>query len=333
MNLLILGGTVFLGRALVDAAVARGHTVTLFNRGKSNPGLFPQVETLVGDRDSDLAPLIGRSWDAAIDTSGYVPRLVRKSAALLKNHINHYTFISSLSVYADFSQPYIMETAAVGTLPDGAVEVVDGDTYGPLKALCEQAVLDVYGEEALVLRPGLIVGPYDPTDRFTYWPHRVEQAGDVLVPGRPERPIQFIDVRDLAEWNIRLIENGQGGVFNAVTPPGSITMGDLLESCCRLSVSTTRLTWVPDDFLAKNGAQGWIELPLWMPEFETESKGFFLFDVQNAVEHALTFRPLDDTVRATLEWDITRPEHKWKAGLAVEKEKDLLKKWKKVSHQ
>jgi len=326
MNLLILGGTVFLGRSLVDAAQARGHRVTLFNRGRSNPGVFPDLETIHGDRSSDLDKLHGRRWDAVIDTCGYVPRIVRASARALAGSAGSYTFISSLSVYADTSIP-ADESSPVGKLEDETVETVDGGTYGPLKALCEQAVQAEFAGRALILRPGLIVGPYDPSDRFTYWPHRIAQGGEVLAPGRPERRIQFIDARDLAEWTIRMLENGKGGVFNADSPPGMHTLGGLLETCKRVANSDARLTWVSESFLHEEGVEMWSELPVWVPESDAEYAGFFEIAVNKALEQGLSFRPLADTVRDTLAWDAARPsETKLRAGLSRAREAELLTK-------
>jgi 2'-hydroxyisoflavone reductase len=329
VRILILGGTVFLGRALVEAALEWGHTLTLFNRGKSNPDLFPDVEQLHGDRAADLSVLADRPWDAVIDTSGYVPRSVRQSAELLARAVDHYTFVSSLSVYADTSQAGVDETAPVGTLADPSVEQVTGDTYGPLKASCEQAVEQALPGRALIIRPGLIVGPHDPTDRFTYWPHRVAQGGEVLSPGRPARPIQFIDVRDLAEWIIRLVEAQQTGIYNAGHSARSVTMEQLLETCQTISVSDATFTWVSEQFLRENQVGEWIEMPLWVPEADPANAGFFAFDCRKAIAAGLTFRLLQQTVRATLDWDATRPgEHAWRAGVTREREAELLQVWR-----
>ena len=332
MNLLILGGTVFLGRALVEAAQEGGHRLTLFNRGRSNPGLFPGVEHIQGDRASDLARLEGRHWDAVIDTCGYVPRIVRASAHQLAWSVDHYAFISSLSVYADTSGSEVDESGRVGTLADASVEDVGGGNYGPLKALCEQAAAEEMGGRTLVIRPGLIVGPYDPTDRFSYWPWRVSRGGEVLAPGRPERQIQWIDVRDLAEWTLRMVESGRSGTFNA-TGPGPerpVSMGSLLEACRIESSSDAALTWAGEEFLLAQGVTPWTELPLWVPENDPESAGFFSFSNHKAVAAGLTFRPLRDTVRATLLWLQERPEDRpWRAGLTSEREQELLQAWQK----
>src|ERR1051325_6256679 len=236
MKILILGGTVFLGRHLVEAALARGHEVTLFNRG-NNPHLFPEVEKLRGDRDGGLDVLRGRRWDVVIDTSGFVPRIVRASAELLADTVELYVFISSLSVIADTRVPGADESAPVGTLDDPTIEDATGKAYGPLKALCEQAVEQVMPGRALNIRPGLIVGPHDPTGRFTYWPVRVARGGEVLAPGRPARQIQLVDVRDLAGWIIRLAEAGTSGLFNATGPDKVLTMEELLEECRRVAHS------------------------------------------------------------------------------------------------
>ena len=326
--MLVLGGTVFLGRALVEAALRRGHQVTLFNRGKSNPQLFPQVARLVGERGGDFSALQGGQWDAVIDTCGYVPRLVRNSAERLSRAVSHYTFISSLSVYASFSASGINESASVGILPDPLVEEVTGETYGPLKALCEQAVLEALPGRTLVLRPGLIVGPHDPTDRFTYWPHRVAQGGAVLAPGRPERLVQVIDVRDLAEWTIRMIEAGSTGVYNADGPVQPLQMGELLAVCMEVSSSDAAFTWVSEAFLQAQKVGEWMEMPLWIPESQPENTGFFAFDCSKAIAAGLTFRQLTETVRATLEWDATLPaDRPLKAGITREREAELLSVW------
>lgn len=323
MKLLILGGTVFVGRHLVESALQRGHEVTLFNRGQHNADLFPEVEKLRGNRDGDLSALEGRRWDAVIDTCGYVPRVVRDSARLLKDNVGHYTFISSISVYPEDSPPGTNENAPVATMEDETVEEITGETYGPLKALCEQAVEEELPGRTLVIRPGLIVGPYDPTDRFTYWPVRVARGGDTLAPGRPERAIQFIDVRDLAEWNIRMIEGGGTGVFNANGPDYPLTMERFLETCRSVSHSDARFVWLSERFLLDNGAEPWMELPLWVPE--DEYPGFFAYDCSRAIAAGLTFLPLENTVGDTLAWAQTRPhDHEWRAGMKAEKERELL---------
>lgn len=330
MKLLILGGTVFLGRHIVASARQRGHEITLFTRGERNPDLFPDVEKLRGNRDGNLAPLEGRRWDAVIDTSGYVPRIVRASAKLLRDAVGHYTFISSISVYAGFETPGMDETAPVGMLPDEGVEEITGETYGPLKALCERAVEEVMPGRALIIRPGLIVGPYDPTDRFTYWPRRVARGGEVLAPDRPDRETQFIDARDLADWTVRMVEASAIGVYNATGPAERLTMGRLLDVCNAAGGGTATFTWVPEHFLLDAGIGPWMELPLWVPE--SEGAGFSSVSIAKALAAGLTFRPLGETVRDTLAWDAARPadtEHR--AGLDAEKERETLRRWHAAS--
>ncbi len=328
MDLLIIGGTVFLGRSLVEAAQARGHTITLFNRGQHSPELFPDVEKLRGDRDGDLSALHGRRWDAVIDTCGYVPRIVRASAEALADAVEHYTFVSSISVYASFGTIGIDEQEPVGTLADTTVEQIDGETYGPLKALCEQAAEQAMPGRVLTVRPGLIVGPHDPTDRFTYWPQRVAQGGAVLAPNRPEHGTQIIDVRDLAEWMIQMVEARHTGIYNATGPEYRLTMGQLLDTCRDVSGSDARVSWVSERFLLDAGVQPWSELPLWVPAEDPSNAGFDAIDCGKAIGAGLRFRPLADTIRDTLAWVSTRPaDHVWRAGITREREAELLAAW------
>lgn len=325
MDILIIGGTVFLGRALVEAAHAAGHTVTLFNRGKTNPTLFTDVEQIHGDRATDLDRLAGRTWDAVIDTSGYIPRIVRLSARALGQAAPHYTFISTISVYRDLSQPGADENAALSELADPTVEKVDGETYGPLKVLCEQAVTEELPDRSLIIRPGLIVGPHDPTDRFSYWPHRVAQGGEVLAPGAPDDHVQYIDVRDLAEWTVRMVEQAATGIYNATGAPGMVTFGELLSVCQLVSGSDATFTWVPEEFLLAQGVQPWSGLPLWVPAGDPAYRGFAAVSVDLALGAGLTFRSVGETVTDTLAWLATRPaDHDWRAGLDRTRERELL---------
>ncbi len=336
MKLLILGGSVFLGRHIVEAALARGHEVTLFNRGKHNPDLFPNVEKLRGDRDGDLAALHGRQWDAVIDPSGFVPRQVQASAQLLANAVDHYTFISSISVYADLAKMGVDESYPVGTLEDTTVEEVTNETYGPLKALCEQAAEAIMPGRVLVVRPGLIIGPDDPSDRFTYWPHRIAQGGEVLAPEQRDQLVQFIDVRDLAGWIVRMVEEKQTGTYNATGPVRPLTMQRVLEVCLECSSpiyrgrSNAHLTWVSEQFLIDKEVGAYVELPLWIPSTELDSVGHSAVNCSKAINAGLTFRPLADTVRDTLAWDATRPaDVVRRGGLKPEREEELLQAWHK----
>src|SRR5579884_773437 len=330
MKLLILGGTVFLGRHLVDAALARGHELTLFHRGQHGADLFPEVEKLHGDRDGGLDALRGRRWHAVIDTSGFVPRIVGASAALLADAVDLYTFISTISVYADTSRPGMDETTATATLADPASEDVSTH-YGPLKALSEQAVEAALPGRALVIRPGLIVGPFDPSDRFTYWVRRVAQGGELLAPGRAERAVQLIDARDLAEWTVRAVEARRTGVYNATGPAGVLTMAELIDACRAASGSAATAIWMDDAFLLEAGVTPWSVLPLWIPESERVA-GFFSVDCNRALEAGLRFRPLVETAAATLAWARERAASGdgWRAvaGLDPAKEAALLARWR-----
>jgi 2'-hydroxyisoflavone reductase len=335
MKLLLLGGPKFLGRALIDAALAYGHEITLFNRGRTNPELYPEVEKLYGDRDHDLEALRqetqrGRQWDAVLDTCGYIPRIVSQSAALLAGHAAHYTFISSLSVYAGTAVPNMDERAPVGTLEDETAEAITGESYGPLKALCEQAVERHFPGRAFHVRAGLIVGPHDPSDRFTYWPWRVAQGGDVLAPATPDLQVQLVDVGDLASWVIRMAEAQQAGVYNATGPAEVLTLGEVLQTSRAVSESDATFTWVAEQFLLNEGVGPWMELPLWIPTSDPDAAGFSAINCDKAIAAGLRFRPLENTIRDTLAWAATRPaDWQWRAGLERERELALLEKWHK----
>jgi len=324
VRILIIGGTRFVGRHLVEAALARSHEVTLFNRGKSNPDLFPQVETIIGDRAKDMDKLKGRVWDAVIDVVGYLPRLVRLSAESLEATIGRYVFISTISVYENFRKIGIDESDPVAKVQDETVEEVTGETYGPLKALCEQTVQDVYGERALVVRPGLVVGPHDPTDRFTYWPVRVGRGGEVLAPQKPEARIQIIDARDLAEFVLKSIEENASGIYNATGPDYELTIGRLLEVSKQVSGSDAEFRWASPEFLNQNKIEAWSDMPAWVPDDE-EGLGFARLDISKAINAGLKFRKLEETVRDTLEWAKRRSsDHEWRAGLTAEREAQVL---------
>lgn len=329
-RILILGGTGFLGPATVAAAIARGHELTLFNRGRTRPGLFPKIETLLGDRDpkkgEGLNALRNRKWDAVIDNSGYFPRLVSASAQLLAPNAGQYIFISSISVYADNSLEDQDETARLATIPDPTVETITEQTYGALKALCEKASAEAFPGRAAIVRPGYIVGPDDPSGRFTYWPVRIDRGGEVLAPGAPSDPVQFIDVRDLGAWLITLIERGTTGTFNAAGPGNRLAWGDLLQACRNATTAANSLTWVPGDWIRREANEAF---PIWAP-FSGDTRGFHLWKNTRAVKAGLKFRPYAQTVADTLRWYKTQSEggRTKLAGPAPEKEAQLLAKWK-----
>lgn len=335
MNILIIGGTVFLGRHLVVAAHMREHVVTLFNRGLHNRELFPEVEKIFGDRNHNLDALAGRRFDAVIDTCGYLPGAVRASAEFLSQAVEHYTYISSISVYEDRTRPGTNEDSPLCKLTDEqlreaeAIKPVNpivavnyGEMYGGLKVLCERAAEEAMPGRTLVIRPGLIVGPHDYSDRFTYWVSRVARGGEVLAPGRPERLVQLIDDRDLAEWIIRLVEVRQTGIYNATGPDYPLTMQRILEECKTVSESDAALTWIDEDFLLEQGAAPWGEVPLWIPKIDDT------VEFEKALHSGLTFRPLSETIRDTLAWEQTRPlDAKRLAGIEPEKELRILQAW------
>ena len=333
LSILILGGTGFIGPNQVRYAVARGHKVTVFNRGKTNPGTLPAgVEQLVGDRNGNLEALKDRKWDAVIDNPTTLPRWVRTAGEVLKGNANQYLFISTLSVYADNSQPNMDETAATATLADPNVEQVTGETYGGLKALAEKEAEKAFPGKTTIVRPGLIVGPGDNTDRFTYWPVRIARGGEVLAPGNPTDRVQIIDARDLGEWTIRLLEQKAYGTFNAVGPITPFSMAELLYGIRAVVSGSTPVsfTWVPASFLEEQKVAPWSDMPVWIPA-EGEYAGFGQRSNKRAVAAGLTFRPLADTAKATLDYHESRTAErkaKLRAGVTAEREKEVLAAWK-----
>ena len=326
MRLLILGGTRFLGRHLVQQALARGHTLTMLNRGTTRPGAFPDVEHIRADRDGGMHAIGTRTWDAVIDTSGYVPRVVGQSVRALTDAAGHYTFVSSISVYADFSRPGVNESSPVGLLPESPDEK-DMSLYGPHKAACERVVEAGWANRALIIRPGLIVGSDDPTDRFTYWPWRVSQGGAMLAPGDSNQAVQIIDVKDLAAWMLHLGEQRATGTFNATGPNHVLTMGGLFKTCARVCEVELDITWANAQFLREHGIAPWSDMPLYVGEDDPESVGFSAVNISKAIGSGLKFRPLADTVVDTLIWARTfAPDHAWKAGLTRIREAELLAK-------
>lgn len=331
MRFLILGGTLFLGRHLVETTLARGHEVTIFNRGQTNPDLFPGVEKLRGDRDGDLSGLARREWDAVIDTSGYVPRVVRASAEVLADNIGHYTFISSLSVFYPPSKYGLAEEDPPTMLADEASEDVQS-SYGPLKALCERTIEGVLPGRALNLRPGILVGPHDPTNRFSYWVRRLARGGDVLAPAPPEQPVQLIDVRDFSDWNVRMAESHQVGTFHATGEP--ISFADLLEEGNAAAGGYARIVWADEDFLLEQQLEPFVDLPLWLASGQNaEWSGFFLIDVSKAIAQGLSFRALRESAADVLasaeeptgvKFGVEIPPE----GLDRKREAELLEAWK-----
>ena len=318
MKLLVLGGNVFLGRHVVEAAIEEGHEVTTFTRGRTNPGLHPRAEALLGDRDGDLSALRGRSWDAAVDTSGYVPRIVRASAELLRDSVGRYVFVSSVSAYADHSAPFD-ESAPLARLDDPLTEDV-GTSYGALKAACEGVVDEMFGDRGTSVRAGLIVGPRDPTDRFTYWPVRIAEGGDILVPGDPGRPVQFVDARDLAAWMVELGARGPGGPLNATGPAAELSMERFVTRVATALGGVCRFRWVDEEDVLAADVEPWTELPLWAPG--KELAGLMRADIGRALAAGLELRPLEQTALDTMAW--AREAGSQRSTLSRETEREIL---------
>jgi 2'-hydroxyisoflavone reductase len=329
-KILILGGTGFLGPHVVDAAVARGHTVTLFNRGKTHPGLYPSLEKLHGDRDGHLEELANRSWDSVVDPSGYVPRIVTLSAQLLAPKVEHYVFISTISVYHRDNVIGDDETAPLETIDDPTNEDVKKN-YGALKALCEQAAEHAMPGRVANIRPGLIVGPGDPTGRFTHWPWRASQGGEMIGPGDGTTPTQWIDGRDLGAWIVKVIEDKTVGTYNAFGPATPTTMKAALDACNEAGGNQAQITWVDGKFLTDHGVAGWQDMPMWIDN-KGDDAGFGTMKNARAVAKGIAFRPCVDTARDTLAWLATlSPEEQLKArssGIKPDKEAEVLAAWK-----
>ena len=326
-SLLILGGTGFIGPHLTEEALRRGWKVTHFNRGKRAAGGVAGVETLIGDRNGQLEALRGRSWDAVIDDTGYIPKYVKTSAELLAPNVRYCLYISSISAYASFAAPND-EHSPLGKLADPEADKVTNESYGPMKALCEQYSAAAFKGRMSIVRPGYIVGPLDPTDRFTYWPVRVARGGEMLAPGTPKDPIQVIDVRDLTTFMMGLVESRTNGTFNAVSPPRAFTMGDLIAASERASPKVaTKIDWVSEDFLASHFKD--LDLPIWVPS-KGEDAGASLTAIESARAAGLKSRPLEETVRDTLRWFESLPADrraKLHAGLEPAKEAEALASW------
>lgn len=327
MKVLVLGGTGFLGPEIVESLIARKHEVTLFNRGKSKPKLFPDIETLIGDRNSDLKALEGRAWDVVIDVPASLPSWVIKTTELLKRNVARYIFVSTISVFDDYSKVGIAEDGSKFEAPasvDSETKVTN-ETYGALKVRCEDIVNAAYGKNATIVRPGLIVGPNDPTDRFTYWPVRVDRGGDILVPGNGSSLVQFVDSRDLGAFIAQLADDGHTGTYNATGPASPLRFDEFVYGCRAATSSQVKFVWADEQFLLDNDVGPFMEMSLWVPG--DDMKGFMAIDCSKARSVGLSFRPLAETARDTIAWAKTRPEsYKWGAGLDAEKEKALLAK-------
>ena len=326
LDILILGGTGFIGPHMVREALRRGHSVTLFNRGRTNNKLFPDLETIKGDRDGGLDALKGRKWDAVIDNSGYVPRHVQDSARLLAPSCDRYLYISTVAVYADFSRP-IDEDSPLATLSDESIEDVTWQTYGPLKALCEKrAAAEIDAAGLTILRPTYICGPGDHTDRFSYWPIRTRQGGEMLWPGTPQDFIQIVDVRDLANFTIDCLDRDISGTYNMVNPPREYSMGKLLEDCQAITAADVDAVWVPEDFLVSNGLNPGAQIPIW-----GGSARSFGVSTERALSKGMHYRPERETARDLLVWWDSLPEERranLKAGPGAAREAEVIAAWK-----
>ncbi len=342
LKILILGGTGFTGPFQVKYALERGHKVTVFNRGQTHPGELPEgVEQLIGDRNGQLDALKGRKWDVVIDNPTMLPKWVHDAAEILQGNVDRYIFISTISVYGNIEKPGTDETAPVAKYSGADAMKETRDTvvaskfalYGPLKALSEKEVEKWFHGKALIIRPGLIVGPGDETDRFSYWPVRIARGGEVLAPGDPGDPVQFIDARDLAEWTIRMAEQGATGVYNATGPAMRLTISGMLDAIKKALGANASFTWVPTKFLEEQKVAPWSDMPVWVPP-TGEDAGLGRIDIQRALGHGLTFRPLAETARDTLAWfkaQAKERQEKLNAGLTSERAAEVLAVWHKQS--
>ncbi|NLP53135.1 SDR family oxidoreductase [Bacillus sp. RO1] len=340
MKILVIGGTRFLGRFIVEEALKQGHEVTMFNRG-NHLDLFPQVECIVGDRNKDLSLLEAGKWDVAIDTCGYTPKALAESTRILADKVEHYTFISSISVYKDWIPPNIKEDYPVQSLTEKEIEEIGYGTqeqinahYGALKAESERAAEKNMPNKVLHVRSGLLVGPHDYSDRFSYWVNRVAQGGEVLAPGRKEREIQYIDARDMALWILKMADEKITGTFNVTGPTPPATMEGYLSTCKQVSASDAEFIWADESFLLEQQVAPWTEMPLWIPEEHPlvegsdPWRGASSINIEKALEHRLEVRPLEETVRDVLDFESSRKDEERKAGIHKEKEQNVLNAWK-----
>ena len=340
LRILFIGGTGFIGPHMVRRALERGHTVSLFNRGRTNPHLFPEVEKFVGDRDGGLDVLRGGEWDAVIDTSGYVPRVVRESAELLRDNVHRYLFVSTCDVYADFIEVGIDEDYTLDTIEDPTSED-PGRFYGPLKVLCEKAVQETYPGRNTIIRPGWIIGSGDYNSISPYWPMRIHHGGEVLAPGDPADPVQIIDPHDLARFVIKILEEDINGIYNTVGPASPLTWGEFLYGIRAVTSSNVRFTWVPGDFLTEMNVGAMTDMPIWFPPddnyptpapFEPGAKGFHQMSGARAIAAGLTFRPLAETAKSIidefLERDVDWATTERRFGVSLEREAEVLSAWR-----
>ena len=338
MRILILGGTGFTGPFQVKYALSRGHKVTVFNRGKTHPGELPkEAEQLIGDRNGQLDALKGKQWDVVIDNPTTLPVWVRDAAQILKGNADRYVFISTISVYSDNSKPGMDESGPLAKY-DGADPMKETQAtlrasnfrlYGPLKVLSEAEAEKWFPGKSLIIRPGLIVGPGDESDRFTYWPVRLERGGEILAPGNPTDPVQLIDARDLAEWTIRMVEQGTTGIFNATGPKSTLTMQGMLDGIKKVTKANSTFTWVDADFLAAQKVSPWSDMPVWIPP-RGEEAGFSMININKALSKGLTFRSVPDTTQATLDWfkkQTAERQSKLRAGITAARETEVLAAW------
>ncbi len=335
LRILILGGTRFIGLHMTALALESGHKLTFYKRGKTKTDRSPEGERITGDRTGQIDGLTGREWDVVSDNSGYVPRHVKLSGELLAPSVKQYVFVSSISVYPDFSVPRD-ESSPVGKLADETIEKVDGETYGPLKALCEQAAERARPGRTCIIRPGLIVGPVDNTDRFTYWPARAARGGEFIAPGSPQVPFQVIDARDLAAFTLNAVENNVTGTYNLVSNVNEFKFGELTEACIAAAnqqakpADKPRATFLPTEFLEEQKVEPWSEMPVWLPA-KGEEAAFAGTSNKAALAKGLKITPLKKTVSDTLAWHLTRPaeeREKLKAGIAADKEAAVLAAWR-----
>lgn len=323
MKILLIGGTVFVGRHLAAELLAQGHDLTLFNRGKTRRGLFPGAREVFGDRDGGLDVFADEEFDWVVDTCGYVPRVVGDSARFFKDRAKNYLFVSTVSVYPATDKPGLDEESGVAVIDDTDTEVVDGRTYGALKALCEHEVLEAFGDRALIPRPGIVMGPEDPTDRFTRWVCRIAEGTEFLAPEARDQPVELIDARDLGKWMALQIGNGNCGVFNVAGAMGELTMGSLVDTCVQAIPGAGQPRWADPEVLENAGLKGSGELPFWLPD--PAYWGLFQVTSAKAVACGMEYRTLSETVVDTLAWAQQRPkDHEWTVGFSAELEAEIL---------